>query len=109
MARPWDWSKGFDFSAPCAALVRVEESGHPRKGRIWLAVNGTVRQDADLAELIWPVADVISICSEAVELQPGDLIFTGTPAGVGPLVPGDRVTGGIDGVGEIGIGIGEPR
>lgn len=107
--RPWDWGKAFDLSAPCGALRPVSETGHPRGGRIWLAVNGKLRQDADLAELIWPVADIIAICSEAVELRPGDLIFTGTPAGVGPLLPGDVVTGGVDGVGEVGITIGEPR
>ncbi|TIV96077.1 MAG: FAA hydrolase family protein, partial [Mesorhizobium sp.] len=65
--------------------------------------------DGDLAELIWPVADVVSICSEAVELQPGDLIFTGTPAGVGAIQPGDRITGGVDGIGAIEVTIGQPR
>lgn len=100
-ARPWDWSKAFDRSAPCGPIVPVGISGHPEKGRIWLAVNGKVKQDGDLAELIWPVADVISICSEAVELQPGDLVFTGTPAGVGALAAGDEASGGVDGVGEI--------
>jgi fumarylpyruvate hydrolase len=105
-ARPWDWSKAFDRSAPCGPIVPVGVSGHPQKGRIWLAVNGTVKQDGDLAELIWPVADVVSICSEAVELQPGDLIFTGTPAGVGALAAGDVVSGGVDGVGEIRLTLG---
>ena len=81
-------------------------SGHPEAGRIWLSVNGSVRQQGDLSELIWPVADVIAICSQAVELKPGDLIFTGTPAGVGALVAGDRVEGGIDGLGTIEIAIG---
>jgi fumarylpyruvate hydrolase len=108
-ARPWDWSKAFDRSAPCGALVRADESGHPRTGRIWLAVNGEIRQDADLAELIWPIVDVVSTCSEAVELQPGDLIFTGTPAGVGAVRPGDTMTGGVDGIGTIEIHIAEPR
>jgi len=106
--RPWDWAKGFDRSAPCAPLVPVTRSGHPATGRIWLEVNGKTRQDADLAELIWPVADVIAICSQAVALHPGDLIFTGTPAGVGPLVEGDRVRGGIDGLPNIDITIGKP-
>lgn len=107
--RPWDWGKAFDLSAPCGPLVPVPRSGHPKTGRIWLAINGELKQDADLSELIWPVADVIAICSEAVELRPGDLIFTGTPAGVGALNPGDRVTGGVDGIGEIEIMIGEAR
>ena len=104
--RPWDWSKGFDRSAPCAPLIPAGVSGHPEAGRIWLSVNGSVRQQGDLSELIWPVADVIAICSQAVELKPGDLIFTGTPAGVGALVAGDRVEGGIDGLGTIEIAIG---
>lgn len=106
--KPWEWSKGFDRSGPCGPLVPAERSGHPRAGRIWLSVNGTTRQDADLSELIWPVADIVVACSEAVELAAGDLIFTGTPAGVGALKPGDHVTGGIDGIGTISIDIGEP-
>jgi fumarylpyruvate hydrolase len=108
-ARPWDWSKAFDRSAPCGPLAPADKIGHPTSGRIWLAVNGTVKQDGDLAELIWPVADVVAICSEAVELRAGDLIFTGTPAGVGPLVAGDKVTGGVEGVGSIEVFIGTPQ
>ena len=106
MGRPWEWAKGFDHSAPCGPLTRAAETGHPSRGRIWLAVNGETRQDADLAELIWPVADMVAICSEAVELLPGDLIYTGTPAGVGAVKPGDRLTGGIDGIGSIDVTIG---
>jgi fumarylpyruvate hydrolase len=108
MGRPWDWSKGFDFSAPCAPLVEAAKAGHPTTGRIWLSVNGEMRQDASLEELIWPVADVVAFCSQSMELKPGDLIYTGTPAGVGALKPGDRVKGGIDGLSEIAITIG-PR
>jgi len=108
-ARPWDWAKGFDRSAPCGPLVPAEKVAHPTSGRIWLAVNGAVKQDGDLDELIWPVADIVAICSQAMELQPGDLIFTGTPAGVGALVAGDKVTGGVDGIGSIEIAIGAPR
>ncbi|TIX34511.1 MAG: FAA hydrolase family protein, partial [Mesorhizobium sp.] len=67
-----------------------------------------VRQDADLAELIWPLADIVSICSESVELEPGDLIFTGTPAGVGAVGPGETMTGGVEGIGAIEITIGQP-
>ncbi len=103
--RPWDWGKAFDRSAPIAPLHRVAKVGHPAKGRIWLAVNGAVKQDADLAELIWPVPDIISILSRTMTIQPGDLIMTGTPAGVGAIVPGDKVTGGIDGLGDIAITI----
>lgn len=104
--RPWDWSKGFDQSAPCSAIVPVKDGQHPSKGRIWLTVNDVLRQEGDLADLIWPIPDVISICSQSVELKPGDLIYTGTPAGVTTLVPGDVVKGGVDGIGEIKITIG---
>jgi fumarylpyruvate hydrolase len=98
MSRPWDFAKGFDASAPCSALHPVSEVGHPSDARIWLEVNGTLRQEGTLKEMIWPVADVISHISRFVELAPGDLIFSGTPAGVGPLQPGDRVRGAVDGV-----------
>jgi len=107
--RPWEWGKAFDRSAPCAAIVPAAEIGHPSKGRIWLAVNGTVKQDADISQLIWSVPEVIAFVSASMELAPGDLIFTGTPAGVGPLVAGDTVSGGIDGIGTIDIRIGSPR
>ena len=105
LGRPWDWGKGFDMSAPCAPLQRVARTGHPSKGRIWLAVDGVVKQDGDLQELIWPVPDVISILSRSMALQPGDIIMTGTPAGVGPVVAGNKITGGVEGVGEIAIDI----
>ena len=104
--RPWEWGKAFDHSAPCAPIVRAAEIGHPSKGRIWLSVNGSVKQDADISQLIWSVPEVIAFVSASMALAPGDLIFTGTPAGVGPLVTGDAVTGGIDGIGDIGIRIG---
>lgn len=109
MGRPWDWAKGFDHSAPCGPLVPVSVSGHPARGRVWLAVNGETRQEGDLAELIWSVPEVIAICSQAMTLQPGDLIYTGTPAGVGAVKVGDRITGGVEGVGEIEITVGEPQ
>jgi len=96
--RPWDMAKGFDASAPCSPLLPVSCTGHPQEGRIWLEVNGEARQEGNLNEMIWPVADVISYLSRFVALAPGDLIFTGTPAGVGALNPGDRVRGGVDGV-----------
>jgi fumarylpyruvate hydrolase len=103
--RPWDWGKAFDNSAPIAPLHRAASAGHPAKGRIWLAVNDVVKQDADLAELIWPVADIVAILSRSMRIKPGDVIMTGTPAGVGPIVAGDRVSGGIDGLGTIEIKI----
>ncbi len=101
--RPWDWAKGFDRSAPIAPLCPVSRVGHLTAARIWLAVNGQIRQEADIADMIWPVADIIATASRAVALQPGDLIMTGTPENVGPLVRGDVVTGGIVGLPEIGI------
>jgi len=103
LGRPWDWGKGFDHSAPCGALRPVETAGHPARGRIWLAVDGVVKQDADLAELIWSVPEIISIASRSMALKPGDLIYTGTPAGVGKVERGQVLTGGVEGVGEIRI------
>ena len=96
--RPWDMAKGFDASAPCSALHPVSEVGHPAQGRIWLEVNGALRQEGNLNELIWPVADVIAYLSRFVTLAPGDLIYSGTPSGVAALKPGDRLRGGVDGV-----------
>jgi fumarylpyruvate hydrolase len=104
--RPWDLAKGFDHSAPLGAIAPTARIGHPRAGRISLAVNGAVRQDADMSEMIWSVAEIIAILSQFVRLEPGDLIFTGTPAGVGPIVPGDRIAGEIAGVGVVEITIG---
>ena len=103
--RPWDWGKGFDRSAPIAPLHPVSEVGHPSAGRIWLAVDGKVKQDSDIAKLIWPVDDIIAIASRSMELRPGDLIMTGTPEGVGPVQRGETMTGGIDGLGEIKISV----
>jgi fumarylpyruvate hydrolase len=107
--RPWDWGKAFDLSAPIAPLRRVSAVSHPSAGRIWLAVNESLKQDADLAELIWSVPEIISILSRSMVLRPGDLIMTGTPAGVGAIVANDKVTGGIDGLGKIEITIGAAR
>jgi len=103
MGRPWDVGKAFDQSAPCGAVHLVSEVGHPDSGRIWLEVNGEPKQSGDLSELIWSVPEMISILSRYFKLMPGDLIYTGTPAGVGALKRGDRVTGGVEGVDEIAI------
>jgi len=96
--QPWDVSKGFDHSAPISAIRRVADVGHPERGAIWIEVNGERRQSADLSEMIWTVPEIIAELSALFELRPGDLIFTGTPAGVGPVVPGDSLVGGIDGL-----------
>jgi fumarylpyruvate hydrolase len=103
--RPWSWGKGFDQSAPCAPLQPVAKVGHPSAGRIWLKTDGEERQNADIAELIWGVPEIISIISRSMVLHPGDLIFTGTPAGVGAVRPGQLMQGGVEGVGEIEIRI----
>jgi fumarylpyruvate hydrolase len=95
---PWDVAKGFDHSAPVAAIRRVTDGGHVTNGRIWLEVNGGVRQDANVADMIWNVPEIIVELSTLYELQPGDLVFTGTPAGVGPLQRGDSIVAGIDGL-----------
>ncbi len=97
--RPWDTAKGFDHAAPITPIVPVARSGHPVKGRIWLEVNGTLKQQGDLADMIWSVPEIIAELSTWFGLEAGDLIFTGTPAGVGPLVAGDRVRGGVEGIG----------
>jgi fumarylpyruvate hydrolase len=94
---PWDTSKAFDCSAPLAA-IRPAAQGHVSKGRIWLAVNEQVRQESDIADMIWTVPEVIAELSTLFELKPGDLIFTGTPSGVGALKPGDRIEGGVEGL-----------
>jgi fumarylpyruvate hydrolase len=103
--RPWDAAKAFDRSAPVSALVPAAQIGHPARGRIALAVNGKSRQQGNLSEMIWKVPEIVAELSTLFELAPGDLIFTGTPAGVGPLVPGDRVEAEIDGVGRLVVSI----
>lgn len=108
LSRPWDFAKGFDASAPCSALRPVSEAGHPGDARISLTVNGVVRQDGTLHEMIWPVADVISHISRFVTLAPGDLIYSGTPAGVGALQSGDRVHGAVEGIAEFDLEMGRP-
>jgi fumarylpyruvate hydrolase len=97
--QPWDSSKGFDDSAPISAIRRWE--GAPPEGRIHLTVNGEVKQDAAVADMIWNVPEIVSEASKLWRLEPGDLIFTGTPEGVGPLKRGDRVEGEVEGVGKV--------
>jgi len=99
MARPWCWAKAFDASAPCGPLLPAAGSDwRPDRGAISLAVNGETRQEGDLAQMIWRVPEIIAAASRAVALRPGDVIFTGTPAGVGPAVRGDRLAARIEGL-----------
>ncbi len=103
MGRPWDTGKAFDYSAPCSALVPAAKIGHPSTGEIVLEVNGEVRQKSDLSQLIWNVPDTIAFLSTLFELQPGDLIYSGTPAGVAAVKKGDVMTGRVAGVGSISV------
>jgi len=102
---PWDMSKGFDQSAVAGPLHPAADCGHPSHGRIWLQVNGQRRQNGDLGQMAWPVADIIANLSRSVCLAPGDLIYTGTPAGVGTIVRGDLVEAGIDPLGSLRVRI----
>jgi fumarylpyruvate hydrolase len=99
-------SKGFDYSAPCSALTPEFYTGVIARGKIELKVNGEVRQNADVGEMIWKIPETISYLSQLVELFPGDLIFTGTPAGVGPVVKGDVIEATVAGLEPLIITIG---
>ncbi len=101
--RPWALAKGFDQSCPLGAIVPVARSGHPDRGAITLTVDGVLRQSGDLSQMIWSVGEAIAFLSRFVSLQPGDLLMTGTPAGVGPVRPGEVVTGACAGVGEVTV------
>ena len=105
--KPWDMAKGFDRSAPCSAIVPAARIGHPTAARIELAQNGETRQSADIADLIWSVPELLANLSTFVRLEPGDLVFTGTPAGVGPCVAGDRLTARVEGIGQVSVEITE--
>ena len=98
---PWDTAKAFDRSAPVSAIHRASEVGHPQHALLTLDVNGEVRQRSDIAEMIFSVAEIIHELSKLFELQPGDLIFTGTPAGVAALHPGERFHARLDGIAEL--------
>ena len=101
--RPWDTAKGFDHAAPCGRIAPAARIGHPTTGAIWLKVNGEIRQRSDISQLIWRIPEVISYLSTLFTLAPGDLIYTGTPAGVGPVKSGDKLEGHVDGVGDLTI------
>lgn len=103
---PWEMGKSFDYSAPCGPIHRIEATGAIRKGAISLSVNGAQRQKGDIGQMIWNVPEIIGQLSSQYELFPGDIILTGTPAGVGPLVPGDVVDCSIEQLGTLQIRIG---
>jgi fumarylpyruvate hydrolase len=103
--RPWEVGKTFEASAPCSAIALASKIGHPSTGRIWLELNGETRQNGNIDQLIWKVPEMIAYLSRFFTLRAGDLIFSGTPAGVGPVKPGDRLRGGVDGVGELELSV----
>lgn len=103
--RPWEIGKSFDHAAPCGTIYPVSQVGHITEGEIKLSVNGQVRQQSNINLMIWDVAHIIHHLSQQVTLAPGDLIYTGTPEGVGPVVPGDTIAGHITGVGDLTIHI----
>jgi len=103
--RPWEVGKAFEQSAPCSELIPVSAIGHPDQGAVWLKVNGEVRQEGDLNQMLWKTAEQISILSRFFELQPGDLIMTGTPAGVGPVKRGDKLEGHVAGVCDLKVNV----
>ena len=103
LGRPWEMGKSFDESAPISQIEPASSIGHPAKGAIWLKVNGNVKQQGDLAMQIWTVPEQIAYLSNLLTLQPGDLIFSGTPAGVGPIQAGDQLEGHVDGVGDLSV------
>jgi fumarylpyruvate hydrolase len=104
--RPWELGKAYDQSAPIGPILPAAQAGDMTAARIWIDVNGDMRQDSDTSKLIWNVNETIAHLSRYFELCPGDLIYTGTPAGVGAVVAGDLMTGGVEGLGEIRVKIG---
>ncbi|RII76909.1 fumarylacetoacetate hydrolase family protein [Pseudomonas monteilii] len=103
MGRPWEIGKAFDASAPIAPLHPASQVGHPAQAGSWLQLEGADRQRSDIDKLIWSVPETIAYLSRFFELQPGDLIMTGTPEGVGPVVAGELMVGGVDGLGELHV------
>ncbi|NYT35936.1 FAA hydrolase family protein [Allopusillimonas soli] len=103
MGRPWELGKAFDNSAPIGPIHAASSTGHPDKAAIWLDVNGERKQSSSIDKLIWSVAETISYLSKYFRLEPGDLIYSGTPEGVGPVVAGQTMIGGVDGLGEIKV------
>lgn len=108
LGRPWDTAKNVEQSSPLGLIHPAAQMGHPEKGRIALTVNGQLKQVADLSDLIWPIADVIAFLSRLYRIEAGDLIYTGTPAGVGAVVPGDEIEVTVDGLESTRIRVGDP-
>ncbi|OHV76667.1 fumarylacetoacetate hydrolase family protein [Rhizobium sp. LCM 4573] len=103
MGRPWEVAKAFEKSAPVSALVPAAKIGHPQQGAVWLDVNGERKQSGNLNQMIWKLPEIIAELSKLFTLAPGDVIMTGTPAGVGPVKRGDKVACGVEGVGELTV------
>lgn len=101
--RPWEVGKAFDASAPISAIVPAGEIGHPADGTVWLTVDGVERQRGDLNQMIWTVPEMIAHLSRLFTLAPGDLIYSGSPAGVGPVLRGDALCGHVDGIGDLAV------
>jgi fumarylpyruvate hydrolase len=107
--RPWSFGKDFDEAAPCGPITPASKAGHPAKAKLWLKVGGEFRQQSDIDQMIWSVPEQIEFLSRYYTLEAGDVIFTGTPAGVGPAKAGDELVAGIDGLGELRVSITAPR
>lgn len=105
MGRPWEIGKAFDVCAPIGPIHRASDIGHPQQAGIWLTVNGETKQRSDVSHLIWSVAETVACLSRFFRLEPGDVIFTGTPEGVGAVKPGDAIATGVDGLGELNVRI----
>jgi fumarylpyruvate hydrolase len=105
LGRPWEIGKAFEKSAPCTELAPADEIGHPDSGAIWLKVDGDMRQEGDLNQMIWKIPEMISYLSELFELKAGDIILTGTPSGVGPVDRGNTLHGHVDGVGDLTVAV----
>ncbi|MHA1549219.1 MAG: fumarylacetoacetate hydrolase family protein [Alphaproteobacteria bacterium] len=105
LGRPWEIGKAFENSAPCTEIVPVEQTGHLSGGAIWLKIDGDVRQEGDLNQMIWKIPEMISYLSELFTLRAGDIILTGTPSGVGPVKRGDRLQGHVEGVGDLNVAV----
>ena len=105
--RPWDLGKDFEKSAVCTPILPVDDLGVLAGGAITLQVNGETKQSADLSQLIWNIPELLADLSKFYHLEPGDIIYTGTPEGVGPVKPGDRISGHIDGVGDVTLNVGQ--